>query len=145
MEHVPEPLIGKVAERLRALADENRLRLLMRLRQGPANVTTLSAELAIAQASVSKHLRVLRDVGLVAVERQGTQAIYEVHDASIHELCDLVCDGVVRHLQEQHAAAGLSVAANDARDGATSDTSATEGPAAPGTNPPRDGASRTRV
>lgn len=107
-EEMNPQLVGKVAERLRALGDENRLSLLMRLREGPANVTTLSEELAIAQASVSKHLGVLRQVGLVTFQREGTQAIYRVHDESIFELCELVCDGVVRHLREQHAAAGLT-------------------------------------
>jgi DNA-binding transcriptional ArsR family regulator len=116
-------LVSKVAERLRALADENRLRLLMRLREGPANVTTLSEALEIGQASVSKHLGVLRQVGLVAAQREGAQAIYHVHDESIFELCDLVCDGVVRHLEQEHAAAGLgSAQSNDRRKTSTPQT-----------------------
>jgi DNA-binding transcriptional ArsR family regulator len=96
-------LIGKVAERFAALADENRLRLLMRLRQGPCNVTVLTEELGIAQASVSKHLSVLKRVGLVEATRQGTQAVYEVRDASVFEMCRHVCDGVVRQLREETA------------------------------------------
>ena len=112
-ERMTPQMVSKVAERLRALADENRLWLLMRLREAPANVTTLSEELDIGQASVSKHLGVLRQVGLVAAHREGTQAIYQVHDESIFELCDLVCDGVVRHLEQEHAAAGLGTAAGN--------------------------------
>jgi ArsR family transcriptional regulator len=116
-EQMNSQLVSKVAERLRALADENRLRLLMRLRERPANVTTLSEELEIGQASVSKHLGVLRQVGVVESHRQGTQAIYQVHDESIFELCDLVCDGVVRHLKQEHAAAGLGSTASNGRSG----------------------------
>lgn len=99
-------LIPRVAERLKALADETRLRMLLRLGQGPCRVTHLAEELGIAQASASKHLVVLRQAGLVAVDRRGTEAIYRIHDPSIFELCDIVCGGVRRHLQEQLAVLG---------------------------------------
>ena len=108
-----EELVPKVAERLRALADETRLRLLLRLRKGEANVTELSRELGAAQASISKHLSTLRQVGLVQVRREGVQAIYSVKDRSVFEMCQLVCDGVIRHMKEEHA----SVVAPAARSG----------------------------
>jgi DNA-binding transcriptional ArsR family regulator len=98
-----DPLIPRVVERLRALADENRVRILLCLRQGPANVSTLHQALNIAQASVSKHLALLRQAGLVDVERRGTQAIYRVHDDSVFDMCRIVCDGVVRHLRREQA------------------------------------------
>jgi DNA-binding transcriptional ArsR family regulator len=94
-------LIGDVVERLRALADENRLRILMRLRDGECNVTTLTEELGIAQASVSKHLTTLRQVGLVEAERRGNQMFYRIKDETVFEMCEIVCGGVVRHLQEK--------------------------------------------
>jgi DNA-binding transcriptional ArsR family regulator len=94
-------LIGRVVERLKALADENRIRLLMRLKEGECNVSTLSEELGLSQASTSKHLSVLRQVGLIDVTRQGTQAIYRIHDESVFEMCEIVCDGVIRHIEEQ--------------------------------------------
>lgn len=98
-----EALIPKVAERLKALADETRLRLLLRLRRGEANVTELSNELGVAQASISKHLSTLRQVGLIQVRRAGVQAIYSVRDDKVFDMCEIVCDGVVRHLQQEHA------------------------------------------
>jgi DNA-binding transcriptional ArsR family regulator len=97
-------LIPRVVERLRAIADENRIRILMTLKTGPANVTTLAGRLHIAQPAVSKHLAVLKQAGLVQCEREGTQCVYAIRDKSIFELCTLVCDGVVRHLQAEHAA-----------------------------------------
>jgi ArsR family transcriptional regulator len=99
-----EELIPRVAERLKALADETRLRLLLRLRRGEANVTELSNELGVAQASISKHLSTLRQVGLIQVRREGVQAIYSVRDDKVFDMCEIVCDGVVRHLQQEHAA-----------------------------------------
>jgi DNA-binding transcriptional ArsR family regulator len=96
-------LIPKIVDRLKALADENRLRLLLALKTAPANVSNLTAELGIAQASVSKHLAVLKQAGLVEVQRVGTQAVYRVRDESIFDLCSIVCDGVTRFIQEEHA------------------------------------------
>jgi DNA-binding transcriptional ArsR family regulator len=78
----------------------------MRLRQGKCNVSTLTEELALPQASVSKHLAILRQAGLVQATRQANQAIYSVRDRSVFQLCDIVCGGVVRHLQQEQAAIG---------------------------------------
>ena len=98
---ITEEMIERVVERLRAIADETRVRLLLRLQQGPCNVTTLTDELAIGQASVSKHLSVLRQAGLVAVERRGTNSVYRIADESVFDMCRIVCDGVLRHLRRQ--------------------------------------------
>jgi DNA-binding transcriptional ArsR family regulator len=73
----------------------------MRLREGECKVTSLAEELDMAQASVSKHLAVLRQVGLVEVTRLGTTAWYRVKDQSVFEMCELVCGGVIRHLKEE--------------------------------------------
>lgn len=85
------------------MADENRIRLLIRLEESPANVSTLQTELGIAQASVSKHLAVLRRAGLVDVQRMGTQSVYAIVDPSVFEICRIVCDGVARQLQRDQA------------------------------------------
>lgn len=114
IESRPE-LIPKVVERLAALADENRVRLLLRLGRGACNVSGLTEELGISQASVSKHLGVLRRVGLVEARHVGTQAIYQVRDESVFDLCRLVCDGVVRHLQSEQALLGPRSPARRAR------------------------------
>ncbi len=97
-------MIGRVAERLRALADERRIALLLRLQMGEANVGTLAADCGLGQASASKHLASLKQVGLVESRRDGTQTIYRVADESVFDLCAIVCDGVRRHARLQHEA-----------------------------------------
>jgi DNA-binding transcriptional ArsR family regulator len=104
MKELTPEMIEKVAQRLRALADESRIRLLLRLKESPANVSTLTADLGIAQASVSKHLGVLKQVGLVEAERNGTQAVYRVRDESVFDLCEIVCGGVMRFMEQEHRA-----------------------------------------
>jgi DNA-binding transcriptional ArsR family regulator len=108
-------LLADVVERLKALADENRIRILMRLRDGECKVTSLAEELDIAQASVSKHLAILRQVGLVEVTRLGTTAWYRVKDQSVFEMCELVCGGVIRHLQEEQKVLTATLGGKGAR------------------------------
>jgi DNA-binding transcriptional ArsR family regulator len=97
-------LIGRVVERLRAMADPSRLRILARLQAGEATVGELSRELGIRQASVSKHLAILRQAGIIGSSKVGTQCVCRVRDPSIEQLCAIVCDGVQRFLREEHEA-----------------------------------------
>lgn len=101
-------MIAKASERLRALADEVRIRILIRLKTvGECNVSTLVEEFAIAQASVSKHLAVLRQVGFVKVRRDGAQSLYSIRDETAFDIIRIIFDGVHRHQTETAHAIGL--------------------------------------
>lgn len=63
---------------LRALADKSRRTILETLTGGPATAGDLAALLPIARPGVSRHLRVLREVGLVEVHRQAQQRVYSL-------------------------------------------------------------------
>jgi DNA-binding transcriptional ArsR family regulator len=60
------------------LAEPNRRRILDLLRVGERPVGELVRELAVSQPAVSKHLRVLREAGLVVVRPQAQQRLYSV-------------------------------------------------------------------
>lgn len=98
-----ERMFDEVASRFAALADASRLRIVNHLRLGPANVTAIARATGIAQPSVTKHLAHLRDAGFVEAERVGTQAVYQVVDPALDDLCSLMCDGVVRHARARQA------------------------------------------
>lgn len=66
------------ARRLKALADPDRLRIVNVLFAGEKNVSDLATELDIEIVNVSHHLGVLRNAGLVRVERQGRFMIYSL-------------------------------------------------------------------
>jgi ArsR family transcriptional regulator len=85
-----------------ALADPTRLLLLYMLGEQPSNVSELTQKLAIPQPSISRHLRVLRDGGLVRATRQGMNVLYELTDHRIIEALDLL-RAVLRDLI-QHSA-----------------------------------------
>jgi DNA-binding transcriptional ArsR family regulator len=103
-ENLNPQLLPRIARWFAALADENRLRLLLQLKAGPANVTQLTAGGSLSQASVSKHLAVLRQAGLVDLERRGTSSYYFVRQQEIFDLCGLVCNGVLGQLAREHDA-----------------------------------------
>jgi len=62
----------------RALADESRRTILESLASGPATAGELAALLPIARPGVSRHLRVLREAGLVEVRQQAQQRVYSL-------------------------------------------------------------------
>lgn len=71
---------------LQALADGNRRTVLEILRDHPATVGELAEALPIARPGVSRHLRVLRDAGLVEVEQDAQRRIYSLRPAPLAEL-----------------------------------------------------------
>jgi ArsR family transcriptional regulator len=75
------------AERLKALAEPDRLRLIQCLQGGPKNVSELTELLGAPLANVSHHLRVLRNANLVTKTRQGKFAVYALHP-DVFRPCD---------------------------------------------------------
>ncbi|MDQ4126257.1 MAG: metalloregulator ArsR/SmtB family transcription factor [Actinomycetota bacterium] len=66
------------ADAFNAVAEPRRREILDALAGGERSVTDLVATLGIAQPQVSKHLRVLREVGLVAVREEGRHRMYRL-------------------------------------------------------------------
>jgi DNA-binding transcriptional ArsR family regulator len=62
-----------------ALADPHRRAMLDVLREGPLPVGELAETLGLSQPMTSKHLRVLREAGLVLVRRAAQQRIYAIN------------------------------------------------------------------
>jgi DNA-binding transcriptional ArsR family regulator len=100
---LPEPLIELVAQRFRVLGEPMRIKLLDRLREGDATVGELQEALGASQQNVSKHLGVLHAAGMVSRTKDGNHTRYSISDPSVFELCDQVCGGVRRQLQELEA------------------------------------------
>ena len=100
---LPEPLIELVAQRFRVLGEPMRIKLLDRLREEDATVGELQEALDASQQNVSKHLGVLHAAGMVSRTKDGNHTRYSISDPSVFELCDQVCGGVRRQLQELEA------------------------------------------
>jgi len=71
---------------LLALADESRRTMLETLTRGPASAGELAALLPIARPGVSRHLRVLREAGLVEVRHEAQRRIYGLRPEPLAEV-----------------------------------------------------------
>lgn len=78
------------AEICGGLADPNRIMILYVLHQSPRNVKELCAELGMPQSLVSRHLKLLRERGMVTAERRGTNIHYSLGDTRLIEALDLL-------------------------------------------------------
>lgn len=82
---------------MKALGEESRLKIMGRLLQSPCSVNELAENLDISAYNVSKHLRILREAGLVVTEKQAQLRVYRLapeftdHLAQNHNVLDLGC------------------------------------------------------
>ena len=78
------------ADAFNAVAEPRRRAILDVLASGEHPVNDLVRELGLAQPQVSKHLRVLREVGAVDVREQGRQRLYRLNGSALKPIHDWV-------------------------------------------------------
>ena len=72
------------------LADPTRILILYSLDENPRYVTDLAELLGVSQPTISRHLKVLRDRGLVTATREGNAVRYTLRDRRVIEALDLL-------------------------------------------------------
>jgi ArsR family transcriptional regulator len=80
------------AELCSGISDPNRIAILYALSERPSNVTDLTTRLRLPQSTVSRHLRILRNSGLVSFERRGREVVYELSDIRVIQALELLRD-----------------------------------------------------
>jgi DNA-binding transcriptional ArsR family regulator len=98
-----------MSQALEVLAEPRRRQILDLLREAERPVGELVGALGVSQPGVSKHLRILREAGLVEVRRDAQRRIYRVCPAPLRELDDWLApyrfmwgarlDDLERHLE----------------------------------------------
>lgn len=83
----PRATAVRLAPVLKALADENRLGILLTLTERPHSVVELTEAMGLGQTTVSHHLKALRDTGLVIATPVGRSNVYEL-------CCDAVSEPI---------------------------------------------------
>jgi DNA-binding transcriptional ArsR family regulator len=103
---VPNSFLGEVARRFALLGDPTRLKIVSVLHECPNEPTV--GEIAVAAgttaANASQHLQRLAQGGIVARRRDGQAVRYRIADATIEQLCLIVCGSVVGEPQPRGAA-----------------------------------------
>jgi ArsR family transcriptional regulator len=87
-----------------ALADPKRLMILYSLSEATHSVNDLSERLELPQPTTSRHLKILRDRGLVTPQRVGPNVMYSLVDPRLIEALDLL-RSVMRDIFDRRAAA----------------------------------------
>jgi DNA-binding transcriptional ArsR family regulator len=82
---MPEPPLTDPFE---ALGDSNRRQILALLRDGERSVNELTQALPISRPAVSRHLRLLKQAGLVAERPSGTLRLYRLQDEGVEVIQD---------------------------------------------------------
>jgi ArsR family transcriptional regulator len=73
-----------------AFADPTRILILYSLNEHPRNVTEITNDLGSNQPTISRHLKILRDHGLVHTARQGVTITYSLADSRLIQALDLL-------------------------------------------------------
>ncbi|HUR33876.1 MAG TPA: autorepressor SdpR family transcription factor [Vicinamibacterales bacterium] len=79
----------------RALADGTRRDILTLLRSRPCTSGEIAARFASSWPTISRHLAVLRDAGLVTTERRGQEIVYELNTSVFQDLAQHILSWTV--------------------------------------------------
>ncbi|HUE37961.1 MAG TPA: metalloregulator ArsR/SmtB family transcription factor [Candidatus Binatia bacterium] len=96
-----EAALAMIAERFKVLAEPMRLKILHALWDDERTVGEIIDAVGALQANVSKHLGVLQQAGLVSRRKDGLRVFYRIADASVFELCEVVCESLHDRLAQQ--------------------------------------------
>ncbi len=113
------------------IADKTRRGILTALKDGERPVGDLVDELGVSQPTVSKHLKILREAGMVSMEAQGQRRLYAVQPEPLAEVTAWVHEvvgGAAREAPVPAPAPGTAATAGGPGAADTADTAGTPGP-----------------
>jgi len=80
------------SEILKALAHPARLQMLAGLLENECNVAEIQQTLSLPQSTISQHLRVLKDRGIIKARQEGTKRCYRVVDNRVRKIMRVLRD-----------------------------------------------------
>ncbi|MGD6807522.1 MAG: ArsR/SmtB family transcription factor [Candidatus Bathyarchaeia archaeon] len=84
-----------------ALADPTRLEIVTYLRQGERCVCEIVPHLNLIQPLVSRHLKILKDAGIVRCRKDGTKRMYSIVDPRIYNVVDSLTAELLKTLAKE--------------------------------------------
>ena len=87
---IADEMLEMQSQLCKALGHPARVTIVYILRDGSLPVNKLAESVGLSQATLSRHLKTLRQVGLVTVRQQGPEHIYQLPDPKIGLICDLM-------------------------------------------------------
>lgn len=83
-----------------AIADPVRRQILERLREQPARAGAIASRFTISRPAISRHLRILRESGLVTDTATGRQRIYRIDPTPLREIADWIATFEIAAMSE---------------------------------------------
>ena len=84
-----------------AISDPHRILLLYAIAEETRNVNSLAEAVGISQSAASRHLKVLRERGMIHSQRDGSQVIYSLSDPRFIEALDLLREVMLDQMAQQ--------------------------------------------
>jgi DNA-binding transcriptional ArsR family regulator len=84
-----------------ALADPIRIEIISYLRDGEKCVCEIVPHLSLVQPLISRHLKILKDAGLVRSRKDGTKRMYEIVDEKIYNVIDALSHELIEVLARE--------------------------------------------
>jgi DNA-binding transcriptional ArsR family regulator len=76
----------------KALSDPTRREIIKLLRRGPLSSGDIAKKFPVAWATISRHLAVLKDAGIITAEKNGNSVRYELNATVLQELVEIIYD-----------------------------------------------------
>jgi DNA-binding transcriptional ArsR family regulator len=87
------------AKLCKTFSDPMRLMIIQELREGEKPVGNLQSVLGIPQATVSRHLAILREKGVVSTRREGSNIYYRLTNPRVCEACDIIHQILIQQIE----------------------------------------------
>lgn len=102
-ENLKEEVVRMHAQLCSGIAEPNRILIIYSLADGHKCVNDIASELELSQPAVSRHLKILKDTGILQSERDGQQVYYSLTDPRILQALDLLRGMLADILKNQAA------------------------------------------
>lgn len=84
-----------------AMSNAARLEIIHLLRTGPQHVHGLAETTGLSQSTLSRHLAILRTIGVITMQRQGQENVYQLANPKMAAICDLMLQILNEQLTHQ--------------------------------------------
>jgi DNA-binding transcriptional ArsR family regulator len=102
-DNLREEVVRMHAQLCSGISDPNRILIIYNLAESPKCVNDLASNLELSQPSVSRHLKIMRDCGIVRASREGQSMIYSLADQRIIQALDILRRVLADSLTDQAA------------------------------------------
>lgn len=85
--------VDEFSDMLKALAHPVRLKILAGLLEDECNVAEIQKTLELPQSTISQHLRMLKDRGIIQARQEGRKRCYKVIDDHVRNIMHMLRDG----------------------------------------------------